>query len=113
MKAKPARAMAFSVPSAARSASVSKRERRRWLHCLLFSCIGAAVCGVFGLSLSAFSLLRLVARDGTLSIVGTILLVLSFAMLAVVSHCLDRIAEFDRQVREEIYRQKLRKMLSK
>jgi hypothetical protein len=69
------------------------RQKRRWELNLLISITAAAVTGMFGLLFSAAVFANLFPHDGRLSILGSILLAVSFPLLVLSAHCLDRIDE--------------------
>jgi len=75
------------------------RQKRKWDVCLLVSSISAAVTGIFGLVLSAAVFVDLVPHDGMLSIFGSLLLAVSFPLLVLAAHCLDRIDEIKHAIR--------------
>jgi hypothetical protein len=81
--------------------------RRRWLKCLLISSVTAAVTGIFGLALSAASLLRLISAANVLSGIGLGLLVAAFFALILVAHCLDRVDDANSETKVAVYRKKL------
>jgi hypothetical protein len=83
-----------------------RSARRRWLKCLLTSCIAAAVTGIFGLVLSAASMLGVISAVNRLTSVGVILLVATFPILVFAAHCLDRIDDANREIRLAAYRKK-------
>jgi hypothetical protein len=78
--------------------------RRTWLKCLLVSCIAAAVTGIFGLVLSAASMLGVISAANLLTSVGVVLLVVTFPILVFAAHCLDRIEDISRARRLASYR---------
>jgi hypothetical protein len=83
------------------------RIRTRWLTCLLFSSVTAVVTGSFGLALSAAALLHIVTSSGRVSVIGLALLVITFPLLVFAAHCIDRVADTNREIRLEAYRKKI------
>jgi hypothetical protein len=75
------------------------RHKRNWDLCLLISSNSAAVTGIFGLVLSGAVFVGLIPHDGRLSIFGSLLLAVSFPLLVLAAHCLDRIDEVKHAIR--------------
>src|SRR4051794_31680359 len=84
---------AVKQTTAANSEHGLTRQKRRWEFCLLITLTSAAVTGLFGLLLSAAVFVELVPHNGTLSMLGSFLLMLSFPLLVLAAHCLDSIDE--------------------
>jgi hypothetical protein len=83
------------------------RQKRRWELNLLISVTAAAVTGMFGLIFSAAVFANLVPHDGRLSTLGSILLAISFPLLVLCAHCLDRIDETKRAIRRADLKRRL------
>lgn len=84
-----------------------RAARRRWLRCLLVSCIAGALTGLLGLLLSAASLLSVIPSRNLLTDVGVSLLVVTFPVLVFAAHCLDRVDDANREIRLDMYRKKM------
>ena len=83
----------------AKSERTLSRDKRNWDLCLLVSLTSAAVTGIFGLVLSGAVLVELIPHEGMLSIFGSLLLAVSFPLLVLAAHCLDRIDEIKHAIR--------------
>jgi hypothetical protein len=77
------------------------RRRRRWALGLAVSCLAAFLTGLLGLALGGISLLHIVPADSRSAMYGTILLSAAFALLILAAHCMDKIDEVNRAIREE------------
>lgn len=75
-----------------------------WTDVLLLSTgLGIAMV-VCGLGIAAVSAFGLVPAHGGTTLVGTLLLLLAFPMLGLVAHCMDKLDDLNRKVREEFCR---------
>jgi hypothetical protein len=83
----------------AKSERTLGRHKRNWDVCLLVSLTSAAVTGIFGLVLSGAVFVELVPYEGMLSNLGSFLLAVSFPLLVLAAHCLDRIDEIKHAIR--------------
>jgi len=63
------------------------------------SCITAAICGLFGIVLSALWLFGSVPNNGLLSLVGAALLIVTFSLLILAAHCMDKIDRLKRLIK--------------
>lgn len=79
-------------------------RRRKWAKGLIASVSAACVTGLFGLLFAAASLLHFVAWSGRVSATSTILLAVSFPLLIVAAHCLDKMDEINHAIRSAQYR---------
>ena len=75
------------------------RRRRRWALGLAVSITTAFLTGLLGLALGAISLLRLVLAESPSAIYGTVLLLVTFPLLVLAAHCMDKIDEVNRAIR--------------
>ena len=82
-----------------------RTDHRRWVIYMLMSTASAMLTAFFGLLLAGASLLRLIDSGGLPALVGTLLLMVTFPLLVVSAHCLDRIDDANRANRVVSYRQ--------
>jgi hypothetical protein len=75
------------------------RERKRWAIGMSASAATAALTGLFGIVIAAFSLLHVIDPYGGLSLVGNLFLVVTFALMIVAAHCLDKMDETTAKIR--------------
>ena len=68
-------------------------RRRRWALGLTVSITAAFLTGLLGLALGAISLLHLIPAESRSSIYGTVLLIVTFPLLILAGHCMDKIDE--------------------
>lgn len=93
------------LPSTAKTVRVSeldisaRRARRCWISVLLVVSILLAVSGSFGLALAGASLLHVAGGTGALSVIGVAMLAITFCLLVIAAHCLDRIDDANRRIR--------------
>ena len=90
-----------------------ERTKRGWQSSLLMFMTASLLTSMFGLVLAAASLLGFVQSNGVLSIAGTVLLAVSFPLLVMTAHCLDRIGEIDRAIRIRSFRRNFFEELNK
>jgi len=75
-----------------------------WTDLLLISTgLGIAMV-VCGLGIAAVSAFGLIPVHGGVALTGTIFLLLSFPMLGLVAHCMDKLDDLNRKAREEFCR---------
>ena len=77
-----------------------KQCRRRWALGLAVSCLAAFLAGLLGLVLGTISLLHIIPAGGSSAILGPALLVAAFPLLILAAHCMDKIDEGSREIRE-------------
>ena len=82
-----------------------RTEHRRWVIYMLTSTTLAILTAFFGLLLAGVSLLRLIDPESHVALAGTLLLMVTFPLLVLSAHCLDRIEEANRAHRMASYRQ--------
>jgi len=71
---------------------------------MLTTTVSAAVTGIFGLALAGASLLSILDSRSRLGFMGTILLAVTFPLLVLAAHCLDKIEDANRAHRVASYR---------
>jgi hypothetical protein len=81
-----------------------RRAHRKWVFYMLTTTITAAITGIFGLTLAGASLLRIIDSRSELGYTGTILLAVTFPLLVLAAHCLDRIEDVNRSHRVASYK---------
>ena len=81
-----------------------RREHGRWIVYMLTTTITAAITAIFGLALAGASLLHMISPESPLGFIGTILLALTFPLLVLSAHCLDRIEDVNRANRVASYK---------
>jgi hypothetical protein len=77
---------------------------RKWVFYMLTTTVTATITGIFGLALAGMSLLRIADSRSELGFVGTILLAVTFPLLVLAAHCLDRIEDANRAHRVVSYK---------
>ena len=80
------------------------RRRRRWSTALLVSAIAGILTGGTGLILAGAALFRFISPYSGLGVAGTVLLVVTFPLLVLNAHCLDRIEDIKREQRMANYK---------
>jgi hypothetical protein len=83
------------------------RAKRRWQFRLFVIGLATTITASIGLLLSAASLLNMITKSGRLSLAGSVLLAISFPLLFLTAHCLDRIDEAKSAIRMASYRKTL------
>ena len=86
------------------SDSSYRRVHRKWVFYMLTTTITAVITGIFGLTLAIASLLRIIDSRSELGFIGTILLAVTFPLLVLAAHCLDRIEDVNRAHRVASYK---------
>lgn len=76
-------------------------RKRMWTAGAMASAVMAIFSGITGLVFSAASLFGMVAKDGRMSIVGTVMVAVAFPLMILTGHCMDEIARAKHAIREE------------
>ena len=100
------RAMAFPIDTdqtrTSESTSPLVRSKSRWTAGLLVSVLATLLCGLTGIAMlveSAFGF-----SSNGLSITATVLIAISFPLLILAGHCLDKIDDAEKAIRHEQFR---------
>ena len=80
-----------------------QRVHRKWVFYMLTTTITATITALFGLTLAGMSLLRVIDSRSALGFTGTILLAVTFPLLVLAAHCLDKIEDINRSHRVASY----------
>jgi hypothetical protein len=86
------------------SDSSYRRVHRKWVFYMLTTTITATLTGIFGLTLAGASLLGLVGSSSRLGFAGSVLLAVTFPLLVLAAHCLDKIEDVNRAERVASYK---------
>jgi hypothetical protein len=86
------------------SDSSYRRVHRKWVFYMLSTTVTATITGIFGLTLAGASLLGLVGSSSRLGFAGSVLLAVTFPLLVLAAHCLDRIEDVNRAERVASYK---------
>ena len=78
-----------------------RRRKSRWAGCLFISSLSAMFTGVTGLTFGGLSLLHVTGISNSLQTICTLLIAVTFPLMAVVAHCLDKIDRVDQELRSE------------
>jgi len=84
--------------------SAYRREHGKWVFYLLASTTSGVITAIFGLALAGASLLHVVDSGSRLGLAGTALLAVTFPLLVLAAHCLDRIEDVNRAHRAASYK---------
>ena len=80
-----------------------RRAHRKWVFYMLTTTITGSMTGVFGLALAGLALMHIVDSRSRLGFMGTVLLAVTFPLLVLAAHCLDRIEDVNRAHRVASY----------
>ena len=86
------------------SDSSYRSVHRKWVFYMLMTTTAAATTGIFGLALAGASLLHIIDSRSVIAFAGTALLAVTFPLLVLAAHCLDRIEDVNRAHRVASYK---------
>jgi hypothetical protein len=69
--------------------------------------VSASVTGLFGLAIAGASLLHIISAEGRFSNIGVVLLMITFPLLILAAHFLDRIDDANHAIRMSAYKHKI------
>lgn len=78
---------------------------RLWTSGLLASAIAGGAAGLGGLAIGILSITGFIQSGAELSAPGSVLVAISFPLLILAAHCIDRVAAADKAIRLEYCRQ--------
>ncbi|HMS39747.1 MAG TPA: hypothetical protein PKE69_05940 [Pyrinomonadaceae bacterium] len=80
------------------------KSRKRWMNALFASSIFGIVLGVTGFVISALSLFGFLAEKQNVSRLGTWLIVAVFPLMMFAAHCLDKIGNANKAIKNERFK---------